>query len=470
MAALSSADGGGSTTLAPACIGIRLGSSSLTLAVSRLGVGFSPKPEVVAAYTGERVTPATVARAANGEWIMGEAARMQTAKNPKNTFTQLVKLAGQAYDAKALKPLLFDGAADEADGTVRFTAYENGTGKGAGSDVVLAEACKKPEELLALLLGQLKAMAEESVGAAPGVEVVRPCVLTAPSPLDANQKAALERAGAAAGLHILALISEPTAVALAHGADVYPPKGSGSGANDDDDDDDDDDEEEEEKAADGGAAAAAAGGLTVAKAATSKLCLVVDLGGSSLTATVLSIDRGVVTTVAAETTEAVSGAAMVGALVAFAAKMFTKKTKGVDPLANRKAKATLTMFCERCLQSLSTNNDYALEIESLCEGMDLRQRVSRSRFEDLVGGATWDAAAKAVAAVLAKAGVSGADVDHLYLAGGAARVPKLVKTIAATVSFGVGLGSGGGGRGRGRGRDRERGWWRGFFKQNRTVP
>ena len=104
MAALSSADGGGSTTLAPACIGIRLGSSSLTLAVSRLGVGFSPKPEVVAAYTGERVTPATVARAANGEWIMGEAARMQTAKNPKNTFTQLVKLAGQAYDAKALKP------------------------------------------------------------------------------------------------------------------------------------------------------------------------------------------------------------------------------------------------------------------------------------------------------------------------------------------------------------------------------
>ena len=146
---------------------------------------------------------------------------------------------------------------------------------------------------------------------------------------------------------------------MAHGVTTYKP---GSAAEDDEDEDEDDEEGAE------GGAAAAAGGVPVTKAATSKLCLVVDLGGSSLTATVLSVDRGVVTTLATEATAAVSGAAMVEALMKFAAKMFTKKSGGVDPLANRKANATLRIFCERALQSLSTNAQYELEIESLCEG------------------------------------------------------------------------------------------------------
>ena len=67
-------------------------------------------------------------------------------------------------------------------------------------------------------------------------------------------------------------------------------------------------------------------------------------------------------------------------------------------------------------------------------GCDLRQRVSRSRFEDLCGAPMWAAATAAVEACLAKAGVaSGKDVDHLFLAGGAARVPKLSKTLSSLV-------------------------------------
>jgi molecular chaperone DnaK (HSP70) len=62
--------------IAPAAIGIRLGSSTLTLAVSRLGEGFDPRPSVLASDAGDRTTPALVARS-GGEWVLGEAARQQ---------------------------------------------------------------------------------------------------------------------------------------------------------------------------------------------------------------------------------------------------------------------------------------------------------------------------------------------------------------------------------------------------------
>eukprot|EP01083_Nonionella_stella_P129527 393030_1 len=92
-----------SKALAAAAAGIRLGSSTLTLAVSRLGDGFDGRPSVVASETGERSTPTVVAWA-SGEWVLGDAAKQQAAKNPKNTFMNLLKLLGsKADDAKALK-------------------------------------------------------------------------------------------------------------------------------------------------------------------------------------------------------------------------------------------------------------------------------------------------------------------------------------------------------------------------------
>lgn len=60
--------------LAPAAVGIRLGNSTLSLAVARLGDGFNGKPTVVASETGERSTPTVVAWS-NGEWIIGDAVR-----------------------------------------------------------------------------------------------------------------------------------------------------------------------------------------------------------------------------------------------------------------------------------------------------------------------------------------------------------------------------------------------------------
>lgn len=66
-----------------------------------------------------------------------------------------------------------------------------------------------PEEVLAIVLAELRAMAEAQLG-----HTVRSAVLTMPASFSRFQKTRLERACAMAGLHVLRLMPEPTAVAL----------------------------------------------------------------------------------------------------------------------------------------------------------------------------------------------------------------------------------------------------------------
>eukprot|EP01018_Ginkgo_biloba_P032642 Gb_20061 [translate_table: standard] len=66
-----------------------------------------------------------------------------------------------------------------------------------------------PEEVLAIFLVELRAMAEVQLG-----RVVRTVVLTMPVSFSRFQQTRVERACAMAGLHVLRLMPEPTAVAL----------------------------------------------------------------------------------------------------------------------------------------------------------------------------------------------------------------------------------------------------------------
>ena len=57
-----------------------------------------------AVVAGARTTPAVVALASNGEWIVGEAARAQAAKNRSGTVTRLLSLVGELFStARALR-------------------------------------------------------------------------------------------------------------------------------------------------------------------------------------------------------------------------------------------------------------------------------------------------------------------------------------------------------------------------------
>jgi len=328
------------------------------LAVCRLGDAGAERPNVVAAESGDRTTPAVVANV-NGEWVLGEAAKQQETKNPKNTFKQLLNRAAKDGAAK-LQPV-------------------DGAGNAVGEAV-------EPGALLSMLLRRLKETAEENVGGKVG-----PCVLAVPCDFTPDEREAVAAAGRAAGLDVLQVLAEPTAAALACGVADAPGATEASGR---------------------------------------KVVAVVDLGGSSLAVTVLVAVRGVMTITAHESTAELSGDILVEKLALFAAQAFSRKC-GADPLEGKKSAAKLRLVCEGTLRFLSNAQQADIEAESLCEGMDLRQRVSRARFEDLAGD-QWPLLDKTLAAALAAAGSSHADVDQVLLVGGAARVPKLLSRLGSS--------------------------------------
>ena len=258
--------------MAAAAVGIRVGGSTLTLAVARLAEGFDKKPNVVASDSGERTTPALVGLN-NGEWVLGEAAKQQAAKNQKATFGNLVALLG----------------AEVSESTVAQLAKGQNVERKAGGELLLqpidqngeaAGPSKSPSDLLALLFSRLKEIAEENVGGGK----VQPCVLTVPGYFSEEQRVALAKAGAAAGLDVLQVLSEATAAALGQGVDM---------------------------------------GRTPSTA--EEMVVVVDLGASCLEVTVLCNQGGVLSVAAAERCSGLSGDQMVQRLAKFAAAQFLKK-------------------------------------------------------------------------------------------------------------------------------------------------
>src|SRR5205085_2838134 len=71
-----------------------------------------------------------------------------------------------------------------------------------------------PQEVSAMILREIKAVAEDYLG-----ETVTEAVVTVPAYFDDNQRQATKDAGAIAGLNVKHILNEPTAAALGYGVD-----------------------------------------------------------------------------------------------------------------------------------------------------------------------------------------------------------------------------------------------------------
>ena len=152
-------------------IGIDLGTTNSCVAIYEGG-----EAKVIANPEGERTTPSVVALK-NGEIIVGGAAKRQMITN-KDTIYSIKRLMGT--DKKV-----------EANGK-KYT----------------------PQEISAMILGDLKKTAEAYLG-----EKVTKAVITVPSYFNDAQRQATKDAGKIAGLEVERIINEPTAAALAYGLD-----------------------------------------------------------------------------------------------------------------------------------------------------------------------------------------------------------------------------------------------------------
>src|SRR5574344_2099568 len=152
-------------------IGIDLGTTNSCVSIYE-----GDEAKVITNAEGDRTTPSVVAFK-NDEIIVGAAAKRQMITNP-NTIHSIKRLMGTSKKV-------------EANGK-KYT----------------------PEEISAMILGDLKKTAENYLG-----EKITRAVITVPAYFNDSQRQATKNAGKIAGLEVERIINEPTAAALAYGLD-----------------------------------------------------------------------------------------------------------------------------------------------------------------------------------------------------------------------------------------------------------
>ncbi len=176
-------------------IGIDLGTSYCCVAYMQDGV-----PTVIPNEWGERTHAAVVSFNPDGSVLVGNPAKKHAISNAKNTVASAKRLIGRYFFSeevkKARKIMPYD-IVEGPNNTVRISA---------GGQTLT------PPEVSALVLKELKAMAETHLG-----HPVTDAVITVPAFFNDNQRQATKDAGTIAGLNVLRILNEPTSAALAFG-------------------------------------------------------------------------------------------------------------------------------------------------------------------------------------------------------------------------------------------------------------
>jgi molecular chaperone HscA len=177
-------------------IGIDLGTTHSLVAAVRNGVA-----ECLPDAQGRVLLPSVVRYLENGGRQIGHEAAAAHLQDPANTLASVKRFMGR-------------GLADIAGHDklpYRFVAPE---GAGGMLSLQTAGGVKSPVEVSAEILATLRFRAEDSFDSD-----IHGAVITVPAYFDDAQRQATKDAAKLAGLHLLRLINEPTAAAIAYGLD-----------------------------------------------------------------------------------------------------------------------------------------------------------------------------------------------------------------------------------------------------------
>merc|ERR1719171_356602 len=223
----------------------------------------------------------------------------------------------------------------------------------------------------------MKQVAESYLGT-----TVDSAVVTVPAYFNDAQRQATKDAGTIAGLTVQRIINEPTAAAIAYGLD---------------------------------------------KKGGEKNILVFDLGGGTFDVTLLTIDNGVFEVLATNGDTHLGGEDFDQRTMQYFIKMLRKKKK-VDLRKDKRALQKLRKEVERVKRALSSQHQARVEIESLYDGEDFSETLTRARFEEL----NIDLFKKTlgpVGKVMSDASLKKSEVDEIVLVGGSTRIPKVQQLI-----------------------------------------
>ena len=161
-----------------------------------------------------------------------------------------------------------------------------------------------------------------------------------------------------------------------------------------------------------------------------KHALVVDWGASGLTATHIcrrSSNSSIIAVERHVTETACSGTAIVTALAAHCASMFERKSRVSGVLDSKKAFHRLEVACESAVRTLSRAPTVTVAVDGLFEGIDMNVPISRPRFEMLMGGILRQAENLLQAFAANESGA--VDFDVVLLAGNVCDMPSVSNLI-----------------------------------------
>lgn len=321
-------------------IGIDLGTTNSCVAVFEGG-----EPSVIPNPEGARTTPSVVAFSKTGERMVGQVAKRQGITNP--------------------------------DRTVMSIKRDMGTNK----KVTIDDKSYTPQEISAMILQKLKADAEAYLG-----QPVSQAVITVPAYFSDAQRQATKDAGKIAGLEVLRIINEPTAAALAYGAD----------------------QDKDQKV------------------------MIYDLGGGTFDVSILEIsDDGVFEVLATAGNNKLGGDDFDQRIIDWIADTF-KQENGIDLREDKMALQRLKEAAEKAkieLSGVASSNINLPFITADATGpKHFDATLTRAKFNEL----TADLVQKTIEPTkqaLSDAGLTAAQIDKVLLVGGSTRIPAVQDAI-----------------------------------------
>ncbi|MFN0080711.1 MAG: Hsp70 family protein [Prosthecobacter sp.] len=313
-------------------VGIDLGTTNSSIAAVIDG------SVTVIPVAGQLSMPSAVGLDPTGRLIIGQAAKNQSVSAPESTLLSIKRLMGTEQT------------------------------------VTLGGKTYRPEEISALILGELKRAAEAHLGRS-----VTHAVITVPAFFNERQRQATQDAGKLAGLEVLRIINEPTAAALAYGAGSH--------------------------------------GIQ-----ERETLLVYDLGGGTFDVSLVTVENGVVEVRASHGDTHLGGDDFDILLATEGEKRFQQQHPGeggaLTPATQRRLKAAMELAKIR----LSDDPYATVHEEYLTPESHLETELARTDYEALIEPLlekTLDCLQRS----LSDAKVTAAQVDKIMLVGGATRTP-----------------------------------------------
>jgi molecular chaperone DnaK len=343
-------------------LGIDLGTTNSAMAVLEGG-----QPTIIVNAEGDRTTPSVVGFRADGDRIVGKAAKNQAVTNPKNTVFSIKRFMGRRYD--------------EVGSELKTVPYTVKSGTGNRAVVEIDGEDFTPEQISAMILGKMKADAEKYLG-----EPVTEAVITVPAYFNDAQRQATKDAGKIAGLDVKRIVNEPTAAALAYGLD---------------------------------------------KKGTEQKVLVFDLGGGTFDVSLLDLADGVVEVLATNGDNHLGGDDWDQRVIDWAADKFQQENGidlRKDPMALQRLKEAAENAKKELSAAQQADINLPFITADATGPKHLNYTLTRAEFERITRDLL-DRCKAPVTKALRDANMQISDVDEVILVGGSSRMPAVQELV-----------------------------------------